>query len=32
MKRTFWVGVHPALDPARISYMLEQLEAGVKRF
>jgi CDP-6-deoxy-D-xylo-4-hexulose-3-dehydrase len=30
MARTFWVGVHPALDSARISYMLERLEKGVK--
>jgi CDP-6-deoxy-D-xylo-4-hexulose-3-dehydrase len=30
MARTFWVGVHPALDDARIQYMLEQLEAGIK--
>lgn len=26
---TFWVGVHPLLDEARITYMLEQLEAAV---
>ena len=30
LRRTFWIGVHPALDDARISYMLEQLEAGVR--
>jgi CDP-6-deoxy-D-xylo-4-hexulose-3-dehydrase len=30
LKRTFWIGVHPALDDARIAYMLEQLEAGVR--
>ncbi len=30
MQQTFWIGVHPALDAARISYMLERLEAGVK--
>ena len=30
MKRTFWIGVHPALDGPRIAYMLEQLEAGVR--
>lgn len=30
VKRTFWIGVHPALDDARITYMLEQLEAGVR--
>ena len=29
MARTFWLGVHPALDGARITYMLEQLERGV---
>jgi CDP-6-deoxy-D-xylo-4-hexulose-3-dehydrase len=28
--RTFWIGVHPALDDARINYMLEQLEAGIR--
>jgi CDP-4-dehydro-6-deoxyglucose reductase, E1 len=26
MKSLFWIGVHPALDQARINYMLEQLE------
>ena len=30
MRRTFWIGVHPALDGPRIAYMLEQLEAGVR--
>jgi CDP-4-dehydro-6-deoxyglucose reductase, E1 len=30
MNRTFWIGVHPALDDERIHYMLEQLEAGIK--
>lgn len=30
LRRTFWIGVHPALDDARLSYMLEQLEAGVR--
>jgi CDP-6-deoxy-D-xylo-4-hexulose-3-dehydrase len=30
LKRTFWIGVHPALDQARLGYMLEQLEAGVR--
>ena len=30
MKTLFWVGVHPALDQARINYMLEQLEAVCK--
>ncbi|MFZ3231103.1 MAG: lipopolysaccharide biosynthesis protein RfbH [Pseudobdellovibrio sp.] len=27
MKSLFWIGVHPALDAQKISYMLEQLEA-----
>jgi len=30
MRKGFWVGVHPALDDARIAYMLEQLEAGIR--
>jgi CDP-6-deoxy-D-xylo-4-hexulose-3-dehydrase len=30
LRRTFWVGVHPALDQGQLSYMLEQLEAGVR--
>lgn len=30
MRRTFWIGVHPALDDARIDYMLEQLEACIR--
>jgi CDP-6-deoxy-D-xylo-4-hexulose-3-dehydrase len=30
MARTFWIGVHPALDDERIRYMLEQLEAAVR--
>lgn len=30
MKKTFWVGVHPALDAQRIAYVLEQLEAGLR--
>jgi CDP-6-deoxy-D-xylo-4-hexulose-3-dehydrase len=30
MNRAFWLGVHPALDQPRITYMLEQLEAGLK--
>jgi CDP-6-deoxy-D-xylo-4-hexulose-3-dehydrase len=30
MARAFWIGVHPALDDARIQYMLETLEKGVK--
>jgi CDP-6-deoxy-D-xylo-4-hexulose-3-dehydrase len=29
MARTFWIAVHPALTPAHIAYMLEQLEAAV---
>jgi CDP-4-dehydro-6-deoxyglucose reductase, E1 len=32
MSRTFWIGVHPALDSGRIQYMIEQLEAGVRAF
>ena len=31
MSKTFWIGVHPALDSARITYMLEQLEAGIRK-
>ena len=31
MTRTFWMGVHPALDAARITYMLEQLERAVPK-
>jgi CDP-6-deoxy-D-xylo-4-hexulose-3-dehydrase len=31
MNRTFWIGVHPALNAQMITYMLEQLEAGVKQ-
>jgi CDP-6-deoxy-D-xylo-4-hexulose-3-dehydrase len=31
MARTFWVGVHPALDEARIAYMLETLEKAVNQ-
>jgi len=31
MANTFWIGVHPALDDQRITYMLEQLEAGAKK-
>lgn len=31
MHNAFWIGVHPGLDEARIAYMLEQLEAGVKK-
>ena len=30
MNHTFWLGVHPLLDDQRISYMMEQLEAGIK--
>jgi hypothetical protein len=30
MKRSFWIGVHPAIDAARIKYMLETLETCVK--
>ncbi len=30
MNKTFWVGVHPVLDDARIQYMIEQLEKGLK--
>ena len=30
MNQTFWIGVHPALDEVRITYMLEQLEGAVK--
>ena len=30
MARTFWVGVHPALDSVRISYILERMEEGIK--
>jgi CDP-6-deoxy-D-xylo-4-hexulose-3-dehydrase len=30
MRSLFWIGVHPALDQARIQYMLEQLEAVCK--
>lgn len=29
MARTFWIGVHPALDPARMGYMIEMLEKGL---
>ena len=31
MRDTFWIGVHPILDAARIQYMLEQLEHGVRK-
>jgi CDP-4-dehydro-6-deoxyglucose reductase, E1 len=30
LERTFWIGVHPQLDDAKISYMLETLEAGIR--
>jgi CDP-6-deoxy-D-xylo-4-hexulose-3-dehydrase len=30
MRRTFWVGVHPAIDSARIQYMLQTLEDCVR--
>lgn len=30
MKDLFWVGVHPALDDQRISYMLERLEKAAQ--
>ncbi len=30
MSRSFWIGVHPALDDQKIGYMLEQLEAAIK--
>ncbi|MGZ3694626.1 MAG: lipopolysaccharide biosynthesis protein RfbH [Bdellovibrionota bacterium] len=32
MKRTFWVGVHPAIDKPRLQYMLETLESCVRSF
>ncbi len=32
MNKAFWIGVHPALTPDRIRYMLETLEEGVKKF
>ena len=31
MSQTFWIGVHPVLDEARIQYMIEQLERAVTR-
>lgn len=31
MNDGFWIGVHPALDAARLTYMLEQLEAGIRQ-
>lgn len=30
MRRAFWIGAHPSLDEVRLTYMLEQLESGVK--
>lgn len=30
MSKTFWLGVHPALDEVKIQYVLEMLESGVK--
>lgn len=30
MKRSFWIGVHPAIDAPRIHYMLEALEDCVR--
>ncbi|MCM2279295.1 MAG: lipopolysaccharide biosynthesis protein RfbH [Oligoflexia bacterium] len=30
MSKTFWIGTHPALDSARMTYMVEQLEAGIR--
>jgi CDP-4-dehydro-6-deoxyglucose reductase, E1 len=30
LERTFWIGVHPMLTEAQITYMLEQLEAAVR--
>lgn len=30
MTHLFWIGVHPALDKARMNYMLEQLESIAK--
>jgi CDP-6-deoxy-D-xylo-4-hexulose-3-dehydrase len=32
MKHSFWIGVHPALDDQKITYMLEQLEAAARLF
>lgn len=31
MDKTFWIGVHPGLTQAKMNYMLEQLEAGIKK-
>jgi len=30
MRRTFWIGVHPQIDAAKVQYMLETLERCVK--
>jgi CDP-4-dehydro-6-deoxyglucose reductase, E1 len=30
MRNTFWIGVHPGIDAPRITYMLEQLEKGIR--
>lgn len=31
MNQAFWIGVHPALDDQMIQYMLDQLEAGIRK-
>jgi CDP-6-deoxy-D-xylo-4-hexulose-3-dehydrase len=31
MNQSFWIGVHPGLNDARIAYMLDALERGVKK-
>lgn len=31
MNQAFWIGVHPRLGKAQLAYILEQLEAGVKK-
>lgn len=31
MARTFWFGVHPGLDAARMDYMIDQLEQAVQQ-
>jgi CDP-6-deoxy-D-xylo-4-hexulose-3-dehydrase len=31
MNQTFWIGVHPALDEARISYMIDTLEKALAK-
>jgi CDP-6-deoxy-D-xylo-4-hexulose-3-dehydrase len=30
MRRSFWIGVHPAIDAPRIQYMLETLESCLR--